>query len=49
MKEKSRWMTKDTLKYVKDKWETEGKGGKSGIRDLNAVFQQLSCRDKKLQ
>lgn len=48
MKEKSGWMTKDTLKFAKEKWESKRKGDKSRIRIWKAVFQQISCRDKKL-
>lgn len=37
-KKNSRWMTEETPKIVKDRWKAKGKGDKSRISILKAIF-----------
>lgn len=47
MKEKSRHVTEESLKFVKDRQEAKVKAYKSRIRSVKIVFQQLAQKAKK--
>lgn len=40
-------MTYGSINIAKDRQEAKAKGDRNQIKGLNAVFQQLACRDKE--
>ena len=47
--EKAKWLSKEALKIAVKRREVKGKGEKESYTHLNAEFQRIARRDKKVQ
>ena len=45
---KAKWLSEEALQIAVKRWEVKSKGEKERYTDLNAEFQKLARRDKKV-
>ena len=46
--QKGKWLSEEALQIAKKRKEAKGKGEKEKYAHLNAKFQRIACREKKV-